>query len=103
MKSPASKRPPLVEVTWRDAWVDTEEVEREKVLAEYHPVERHASGYLVHPLTDEQEQAERALGPMGRMILAQDYDAPDGFATVTVIPIGMVTAVRRRRVRRAKA
>jgi hypothetical protein len=87
-------------LTWRDAFVQTEEVDLDTIMAEYHPLERHASGYLIYPLTDEQEEAERALGPMGRLLMSQDYDPPRGFATVTCIPFNMVTKIRRRRTRK---
>lgn len=97
-----TKRPPLVEVTWLDAFVETDQVSRQKIMDEYTAVERHASGYLVYPQTDEEIVAEEAKGVQGRYILAQDFDPPDDFATVTVVPAVLVTKVRRRRSQRKR-
>lgn len=102
MAAKKSPHPPLVEITWLDAMVETDQVSRQKIMDEYKAQERHASGYLVYPLTDDDEAAEQAKGAAGRYVLAQDYDPPDDFATVTLIPACLVTKVKRRRARRKK-
>lgn len=82
----AKKRPlnpSLVKVQWLDAFVTTEQLSQKEAIEEVKLAVRWTTGYFVHEDPDDD--------PHGRLILAQDYDPPDGFATVTAIPKGWIT------------
>lgn len=75
--------PPMVEVHWLDAVVDTGQYSRQDAVKEVVAAKRRTVGYFVHE--DEGDAPDAGLW------LAQDYDAPDHFATISFIPKGWIT------------
>lgn len=81
------KLPPLVEVTWVDAWASLDGYDAEEIERNHHGHETHSTGYLVR---------SNSQGVM----LAADIDFDDGepkYDRVSFLPRGMVVKVRRLR------
>lgn len=78
----AKKDPPMIEVHWLDAVVDTGQYSIEDAIKEVVAAKRRTVGYFVNE--DEGD------GPHAGLRLAQDFDAPDHFGTISFIPKGWI-------------
>ena len=73
-----------VEVSWIDAWNDSEEITAEHAQS-LRPIKRRQVGYLL-------KQSDTAI-VLAAGVYEQVPDGVDSFYDVTVIPMGIVTAV----------